>query len=63
MSSTAKVSVYALTVHSRSWTVAPRSCRIEGSATVTMRLSSAVMKSAAETTRRVRRAEDMGGSR
>src|SRR3954470_23495962 len=45
---TAKVRVYALTVHSRLSTVACRSSRITGSAVVTTRLSSVAMKTAAE---------------
>ena len=47
-SSTAKVSVYALTVHSSCEIVACRSRRITGSAVVTTRLSSETMKSASE---------------
>jgi hypothetical protein len=42
----AKVSVYALTVHSSSSIDAPRSTRITGSAVETTRLSSTTMKSA-----------------
>ena len=42
-SSTANVSVYALTVHSSDWIDAPRLRRTEGSAVVTTRLSSVVM--------------------
>ncbi len=45
---TAKVRVYALTVHSRLSIVAPRSSRITGSAVVTTRLSSVAMKTATE---------------
>src|SRR5213596_3626608 len=45
-SSTAKVSVYALTVHSRLERLAPRSFWIEGSATFTTVLSSMIMNSA-----------------
>ncbi len=45
---TAKVSVYAFTVHSSSSIVAPRSVRITGSAVETTRLSSTTMKSATE---------------
>ena len=47
-SSTAKVSVYALTVHSSCDSDACRSLRITGSAVVTTRLSSVTMKSASE---------------
>jgi len=47
----AKVSVYALTVHSRSSSAPPRSCRIEGRAVVTTRLSRAAMKPATLVTR------------
>ena len=47
-SSTANVSVYALTVHSSWLSDAPRSSRITGSAVVTTRLSSVTMKSATE---------------
>ncbi len=47
-SSTAKVSVYALTVHSSCESDACRSRRITGSAVVTTRLSSVTMKSATE---------------
>ena len=47
-SSTAKVRVYALTVHSSPCRVAWRSLRITGSAVVTTRLSSVTMKSATE---------------
>src|SRR6266571_1863322 len=47
-SSTAKVSVYALTVHSRLSTVACRSLRITGSAVVTTRLSRVAMKTATD---------------
>ena len=47
-SSTAKVSVYAFTVHSSSCRLASRSRRITGSAVVTTRLSSVTMKSAIE---------------
>lgn len=43
---TAKVSVYAFTVHSRSDSAPPRSSRMEGSAVVTTRLSSAAMNPA-----------------
>ncbi len=46
---TAKLSVYALTVHSSSSSVAPRSSRMLTSALVTTRLSSVTMKSATET--------------
>ena len=52
-SSTAKVSVYALTVHCRDSIVAPRSARMLGSAVVTTRLSRTTMKSAVETTANV----------
>jgi hypothetical protein len=52
-SSTAKVSVYALTVHCRDSIDAPRSARIEGRAVVTTRLSSTTMKRAVETTAKV----------
>jgi hypothetical protein len=45
---TAKLRVYAFTVHSRSSIEAPRSMRITGSAVVTTRLSSVAMKSATE---------------
>ena len=48
ISSTAKVSVYALTVHSSPLRLASRSLRITGSAVVTTRLSSVVMNSARE---------------
>ena len=54
-SSTAKDSVYALTVHSSDWIVAPRSSRMLGSAVVTTRLSSTTMKSATETIAKVHR--------
>ena len=47
-SSTAKVSVYALTVHSSCEMDACRSRRITGIAVVTTRLSSVTMKSAIE---------------
>ena len=47
-SSTANVSVYALTVHSRLSTVACRSSRITGSAVVTTRLSRVAMNTATE---------------
>ena len=47
-SSTAKVSVYAFTVHSSCEIVAWRSRRITGSAVVTTRLSRLTMKSASE---------------
>ena len=47
--STAKLSVYALTVHSSSSSVAPRSSRMLTRAFVTTRLSSVTMKSATET--------------
>jgi hypothetical protein len=47
-SSTAKVSVYALTVHSSCEMEAWSSRRITGSAVVTTRLSSETMKSASE---------------
>ena len=47
-SSTAKVSVYALTVHSSCESDACRSRRITGSAVVTTRLSRVTMKSATE---------------
>src|SRR5690242_5292451 len=43
---TAKVSVYALTVHSSCWSEAPRSTRMTGIAVETTRLSSTTMKSA-----------------
>jgi hypothetical protein len=46
--STAKVSVYALTVHSRLWSEAFRSWRITGSAVDTTRLSRVTMKTAAD---------------
>jgi hypothetical protein len=46
--STANVSVYAFTVHSRLSIDAFRSLRITGSAVVTTRLSSVAMKTAAE---------------
>src|SRR2546430_3498861 len=46
--STAKVSVYALTVHSRPLSPAWRSVRITGSAVVTTRLSIVVMKSSVD---------------
>ena len=52
-SSTAKVSVYALTVHCRDSIVAPRSARMLGSAVVTTRLSRTTMKSAVDTTANV----------
>ena len=52
-SKTAKVSVYALTVHSRPWSEAPRSCLITGSAVVTTRLSSETMNTATEVTMKV----------
>ena len=63
-SSTAKVSVYALTVHSSACSPPPRSRRIEGRAVVTTRLSSTTMKSATETIAnvqigRMRDGEDM----
>ncbi len=45
---TAKVRVYALTVHSRLSMFAPRSLRITGSAVVTTRLSSVAMKTATD---------------
>src|SRR4051794_34714952 len=45
-SSTAKLSVYALTVHSRLDRLAPRSFWIDGSATFTTVLSSMIMNSA-----------------
>src|SRR5207248_8357265 len=45
-SSTANVSVYALTVHSRLERLAPRSFWIDGSATFTTVLSSMIMNSA-----------------
>ncbi len=48
MSSTAKVSVYALTVHSRPERPACRSRRMTGIAVVTTRLSSVTMKRASE---------------
>ena len=47
-SSTANVSVYALTVHSRFSIDALRSSRITGSAVVTTRLSSVTMKTPTE---------------
>jgi MFS family permease len=47
-SSTANVSVYALTVHSSWLSDAPRSSRMTGSAVVTTRLSSVTMKSATD---------------
>ena len=47
-SRTAKVSVYALTVHSRLSIDACRSLRITGNAVVTTRLSSVAMKTATE---------------
>ena len=47
-SSTAKVSVYAFTVHSSCEIEAWSSCRITGSAVVTTRLSRLTMKSASE---------------
>jgi hypothetical protein len=50
---TAKLSVYALTVHSSSSSVAPRSSRILTRALVTTRLSSVTMKRAIETIARV----------
>ena len=53
MSSTAKVSVYALTVHSRPLSEAPRSCLITGSAVVTTRLSSDTMNTATDATTNV----------
>ena len=56
-SRTAKDSVYAFTVHSRSSIDAPRSARMLGRAVVTTRLSSVTMKSAAETMARVQAAE------
>ena len=46
-SRTAKVSVYALTVHSRFAVETPRSRCMEGSVASTIRLSSVIMKSAA----------------
>ena len=52
---TANVSVYALTVHSRSSSDASRSVRITGSAVVTTRLSSETMKSATEVIANVQR--------
>ena len=66
ISRTANESVYALTVHSSDSSEPPRSGRIDGSATPTTRLSSAVMKSAIETIARVqpgrlREAEDIRG--
>ena len=48
-SSTANVSVYALTVHSSDWIDAPRLRRIDGSAVVTTRLSSVVMNKPIDT--------------
>ena len=48
-SRTAYDSVYALTVHSSDWIVAPRSARMDGSAVVTTRLSSTTMNSATDT--------------
>ncbi len=52
-SSTAKVSVYALTVHSSCEMDAFRSWRITGRAVVTTRLSRLTMKSATEVMARV----------
>src|SRR3954464_13828243 len=62
-SSTAKVSVYALTVHSRACRPPPSSARIEGRAVVTTRLSSTTMKRATETIANVQsgRMRDLGG--
>ena len=54
-SSTAKVSVYAFTVHSRLSSDAPRSSRMTGIAVVTTRLSSETMKSATEVMTNVQR--------
>ena len=59
-SSTANDSVYALTVHSSDWIVAPRSSRMLGSAVVTTRLSSTTMKSAIETIAKVQRGRGLG---
>jgi hypothetical protein len=50
---TAKLSVYAFTVHSRSASDAPRSSRSTGRAVVTTRLSSVTMKMAAAVMARV----------
>ncbi len=55
--STAKVSVYALTVHSSCEIDASSSCRITGSAVVTTRLSRLTMKSATEVIATVQIAE------
>jgi len=55
MSSTAKVSVYALTVHSRSSMDALRSVRMTGIAVETTRLSRETMKSAIEVIANVQR--------
>ena len=52
---TAKVSVYAFTVHSSSSIDAPRSVRITGSAVETTRLSSTTMNSATEVIANVQR--------
>ena len=54
ISSTAKASVYALTVHSSASIEAPSSARIDGRAVLTTRLSSVTMNRAAETTARMR---------
>ena len=50
MSRTAKVSVYAFTVHSSSWIDAPRCTRIVGSAVVTTSASSATISDAIDAT-------------
>ena len=52
---TAKVSVYAFTVHSSCSIVAPRSVRITGSAVETTRLSSTTMNSATDVIANVQR--------
>ncbi len=54
-SRTAKVNVYALTVHSSPCSEAPRSCLITGSAVVTTRLSSDTMKMATLVTTKVQK--------
>jgi len=58
-SSTANVSVYALTVHSRLWIVACRSSRITGSAVVTTRLSRVAMNTATEVIAKVHIVRDL----
>jgi hypothetical protein len=59
MSSTAKLRLYALTVHSRAATDAPRSTRIVFSAVVTTRMSSATIKDATDVSASTQRCREV----